>query len=130
MARGDSGFKVEGLTQAIRDMRTLGVEVEDLKAAFTKIAAEGAERAASHAPVRSGRLSRSIRGNKAKSKAVVRAGTKRGAPHAGPINYGWPRRGIRASGFMQRADQDMQPRAVRMLEDEINNQIRKRRSLR
>lgn len=129
MAR-DAGFKVEGLAQAVRDLQSLGAEVEDLKAGFSKIADEAATRAARHVRSRSGRLARSVRGNRAKSKAVVRAGTKRGAPHAGPINYGWPRRGIRASGFMQKADQEMQPRAVQMLEDEINHQIRKRRSLR
>lgn len=129
MAGGD-GFKVEGLSRAVRELQSLGAEVEDLKAGFAKVADEGAERAARHAPKRSGRLAGTVRGNRAKSKAVVRAGTKARAPHAGPINYGWPRRGIRASGFMQKADQEMRPRAIQILEDEINRQIRKRRTLR
>lgn len=123
------GFKVEGLSQTVRDLQALGLEVEDLRAAFSKIASEGAAVAARHAPVVSGRLRGSIRGNKAKSKAVVAAGSKAKVPYAGVINYGWPRRNITASGFMQKADAEMRPQAIEMLEDEINKQIRKRRTL-
>lgn len=103
----------------------MGVEVDDLKAAFSKIADEGAQRAAAAAPVLSGALSGDIRGNRAKSKAVVTAG-RSSLPYAGAINYGWPSRNIAAAGFMQAADQQMQPRALQMLEDEINQQIRRK----
>lgn len=120
-----AGFKVQGLSQVVRDLKALGLDVDDLKGAFSKIAAEGAEKAAAHAPRRSGRLAGSLRGNRAQSKAVVTAGGA-SVPYAGPINYGWPARGITGSGFMQRADEEMQPRALAMLEDEINRRIKAR----
>lgn len=125
MARA-AGFKVEGLNAAVRDLQRFGLEVEDLKQAFSTIAAEGARVAARHAPRRSGRLAGDVRGNRAKSKAVVAAG-RASVPYAGPINYGWPSRNIAASGFMQKADEEMQPYAIARLEEEINRQIKKRR---
>lgn len=119
------GFKVEGLSSVVRSLQRLGLDVDDLKDAFASIAQEGAQRAAQHAPRRSGRLAGDIRGNRAKSKAVIAAG-RSSVPYAGAINYGWPKRGIAPSGFMQKADEEMQPVAIQRLEDEINRKIRER----
>lgn len=119
------GVRVTGLTAVVRALLELGLEVDDLKAAFSAIAAEGARRAAGFAPRRTGRLAADIRGNRAKSKAVVTAG-RASVPYAGPINYGWPARNIAPAGFMQKADEAMQPFALKQLEDEINRQITRR----
>lgn len=119
------GVRVEGLNKVVRDLQALGVEVDDLKDAFAEIAKEGAERAAAHAPHLTGALKASLRGNRAKSKAVVTAGGAR-VPYAGAINYGWPARGIEGAGFMQKADEEMQPLAVQQLEDAIEKAIRRR----
>lgn len=120
-----SGFKVEGLSQYVRNLQALGLEVSDLKEAFAAVAQKGADIAADYAPKRSGRLAGSIRGNKAKAKAVVAAGG-RGAPYAGAINYGWPRRGIAPSSFMQRADEALRPYALHELDSEIQSKIRQK----
>lgn len=125
MAAGRAGFQVQGLNQVVRDLQSLGLEVEDLRAAFSEIAAQGARVASLYAPRRTGRLAGDVRGNRAKSKAVVTAG-RASVPYAGPINYGWAARGIAPSGFMQKADQQMQPVAIQRLEQEINRQIRRR----
>jgi hypothetical protein len=119
------GFKVEGLNALVRDLQRMGLEVDDLKEAFSTIAAEGAQVASGFAPKVTGRLAGDVRGNRAKSKAVIAAG-RVSVPYAGPINYGWPKRNIAANGFMQKADAVMQPRAIQMLETEINRQIAKR----
>lgn len=120
---GELGYRVEGLPAVLRALKALGAEVSDLKGAFTKIAAEGAQLASRYAPKKSGRLAGDIRGNRAVSKAVIIAG-RSSVPYAGPINYGWERRNISPTGFMQQASNEMEPRAVQMLEDEINQQIR------
>lgn len=120
-----TGVRIEGLAQAVRALESMGAEVEDLKDALGAIADEGAARAARHAPMRSGRLAQSVRGNRAKGKAVVRAG-RSSTPYAGPINYGWPARNIAASGFMQKADEEMKPRSLMLLETNINALIRKK----
>lgn len=120
------GVRIEGLNKKVRDLQALGLEVDDLKDAFSTIADEAAEVVTSYVPVgETGALADTVRGNRAKSKAVVRAG-KAAVPYAGPINYGWPARGIEAAEYMQKGDQEMQPVAVRRLEEEIEHQIRKR----
>ncbi len=120
---GEAGFKVEGLSRVVRGLQLLGLEVADLKGPRAAIAAPGAQLAAAAAPRRSGRLAADVRGNRAKGKAVVTAG-RASVPYAGPINYGWPKRGIAPAGFMQKADQQMRPVAIARLEEEINRKIR------
>lgn len=119
------GVRVQGLTQLVRDLQLLGVDVDDLKDTMSAIADKGARYAATFAPVRTGHLRDTIRGNRAKAKAVVTAGRAR-VPYAGPINYGWPARNIAASGFMQKADAKIQPEALAMLDQGIDAAITRR----
>ena len=118
-------IRVSGLNAVVRGLIAVGVEVDDLKDAFSSIAARGARVAAVLAPRRSGRLAGDIRGNRARSKAVITAG-RSSVPYAGPINYGWRKHNITGSGFMQRADKVLEPFANRQLQNAINFAIRKR----
>ncbi|MFT4189844.1 MAG: hypothetical protein QM621_14865 [Aeromicrobium sp.] len=120
-----AGVQVEGLASLVRRLQALGLAVDDLKDAFSTIAGEAAEAVSRHAPRKSGRLAADVRGNRAKAKAVVRAG-RAAVPYAGPVNYGWPARHIAPAMFMQRGEAEYMPRAVGRLEDEIDTQIRKR----
>lgn len=119
------GVRIDGLSAVVRALLELGLEVEDLKGAFSAISSRGARVAASLAPKLTGRLSGDVRGNRSRSKAVVTAG-RASVPYAGPINYGWARHNIEANGFMQRTDKVMLPFALRQLEREINSQIARR----
>lgn len=118
------GVRIEGLNKVVRGLQDLGVEVSDLKGAFSAISAEGARLASSFAPRVSGALAATIRGNKAKNKATVTAGRAK-VRYAGAINYGWPRRKIQPSLFMQRADKALAPRVVPMLEAGLDEAIQK-----
>jgi phage gpG-like protein len=122
MAKGPNraGFKVTGLKELNRALQAAGADIEDLKDAFGKIAAKGAQTAKGFTRSRSGRLRGSIRGNRAKSKAVVTAG-RASVPYAGPVNYGWPARSISPSEFMQRTDDAMRPVAL----DELTKDVRR-----
>ncbi len=89
----DSGVHVEGLTKLIRGLERAGIEVQDLKEAFSSISKQAASLASSFAPRVSGRLAASVRGNKAKNKAVIRAGraavpTRVSSNMAGPPRTG------------------------------------------
>lgn len=123
MAAG--GIRIEGLAKVVRDLQALGLEVSDLKEAFGSIASQGAELASGFAPRSSGRLAGNVRGNKAKNKAVISVGGA-SVPYAGPINYGWRTRNIAPAGFMQKADEAMQPKAAQQLEEAINHAIRRK----
>lgn len=120
-----TGVRVSGLNRVVRGLQQVGVDVTEIKSAFADVAAFGARAVKRHVPKGStGRLSRDVRGNRAKNKAVVTAGRK-SIPYAGPINYGWPARNIRAAGFMQKGDKDVQPFAARRLERYVNDSIRR-----
>src|SRR5690349_16603623 len=110
------GFRVDGLSSVVRGLQAMGLEVEDLKDAFAKIADQGAQKAAGYAPHLTGTLAGDVRGNRAKSKAVVTAG-RASVPYAGAINYGWRAHNIEPAGFLQKTDEAMQPIALRLLED-------------
>ena len=116
---------VEGLREKVKQLEALGLEVDDLKDAFAAIAAEGANLASRLAPRRSGKLASSVRGNRAKGKAVVTAG-RATVPYAGPINYGWRKRSIAPAAFMQRADAQLEDRAAALLEENLNQAINRR----
>jgi hypothetical protein len=122
MARTGGGIRVTGLSRTVRALKDVGLEIDDLKAAFSTIADEARDAIVGRTPRRSGRLAASIRGNRAQSKAVVRAG-RASVPYAGPINYGWRARDIDPALFMQRGEADYAPQAARRLEQEISRQI-------
>lgn len=119
------GVRVDGVPAVVAALRAIGVEVEDLKDGFSEIARQGAVLASRYAPKRTGRLAADVRGNRSRSKATITAG-RVSVPYAGVINYGWRAHGIEPAGFMQRADRELQPFALRRLEDDINASIRRR----
>ena len=107
--------RVEGLQETVRALQRAGVEVNDLKDVFAPIAAEAADVAQGFTPRRTGALRASVRGNRAKNKAVVTIGKAR-VPYAGPILYGWKKRNITGSNTIERTDAVMDGRAPQMLE--------------
>jgi Bacteriophage protein of unknown function (DUF646). len=110
-----TGVHVEGLRETVRRLEALGVDVQDLKDAFGAISRDVVTEAQALVPVDSGALRGAIRPAKTKNKAVVRAGTASRTPYAGVINYGWPSRGIPATGFLTtpaNADPDGKVRAI------------------
>jgi hypothetical protein len=121
---GGGGVRVDGLREVVRGLEKLGLEVDDLKGAFAPIAEQGARIAAGFVRSKSGRLAGTLRGNRAKNKAVITAG-RASVPYAGAQNYGWKRRNIDAQGFMQKADEMLQPRSLHLLENAINDAIRR-----
>lgn len=119
------GVQVEGLRETVRALERAGVEVDDLKDVFSDIAATGARIVKPLTPVRSGALAGSVRGNRAKNKAVITAGNGRRIPYAGPQNYGWRRRNITPKLFMQKGDARISPIAVEKLDAGLGSIIRK-----
>lgn len=117
------GYRVTGLREVVRALEKVGVDIQDLKDVFAEIADRGARAVEAHVPRKTGRLAGDVRGNRAKSKAVVAAG-RSSVPYAGPINYGWPDRNIAPAEFMQRGEADLEPVAIQLLEDGVNNKIK------
>lgn len=120
----DTGIHVEGLRETVRSLEKLGVEVDDLKDVMAPIATKAADTMQTFVPVRSTALRASVRPNRAKNKAVVTVGSAR-VRYAGAINYGWRARNIKPADFTGKTDRAMDDTAVRMLEDGIDEILRK-----
>lgn len=97
----------------------MGDDLTDLKDVNASVAQLVATRAEQRAPRRSGRLAASVRGNRAVSRATVLAG-RATVPYAGPIHWGWPKRGIEAQPFMTEAAQETEPVWIELYEAGID----------
>lgn len=118
-----SEVRVTGLREFVDHCKALGVSIEDMRSAFSTVAALGAATAASYAPKRTGALASDLRGSHARDRAVVTAG-RTTVPYAGPINYGWAAHGIRGAFFMQKTDEVWAPYALTRLKQEVDKKIR------
>lgn len=112
------GVRIEGLAKLTKEMKDVGIDINDLHQAFGQIARDAAEEMRRHVPQRSGNLARTIKPGRTKNRAVVSIGSKR-VVYAAPINYGWPKRNIKPAGFIEATDAAMQDRAVSTIEAAI-----------
>ncbi|MFB6726793.1 hypothetical protein ACFCV3_41880 [Kribbella sp. NPDC056345] len=120
-----TGVRVDGLKKLVRELEGLGADIADLKDAFGNIAKRGATVTAGFVPSLTGRLKATVRGNRAKNKAVVTVG-RATRPYAGIVNYGWEARNIAPAEFTRKTDDVMQPVAVSEITDSLQQIIRKR----
>lgn len=113
--KSTSGVYIEGLRETVRALEKAGVDVEEMKDVMGAIADEAAGVMRDFVPRgRTGKLSASTRGNRAKGKALVTVGKAR-VPYAQPINYGWAKRNIKPANFTGKTDEVMDTRAADML---------------
>lgn len=120
MAKSTVTVQVEGLKGLVRDLERTGVEVDDLKDVFGAVAAEGARVASGFTPRDTGALRATVRGNRAKNKAVVMFG-KGKVKYAGPILYGWPKRNIVGSRTIARTDDVLARTAPQLLDQGLTD---------
>tara|TARA_R110000765_G_scaffold386368_1_gene478434 strand:+ start:132 stop:542 length:411 start_codon:yes stop_codon:yes gene_type:complete len=90
--------KTQGMRELRKNLSMLDDDFEDLKELHLDLAEMVAERAASLAPVRTGRLKETIRASGTKTAGRVRAGFKR-VPWTGPVHFGWATRPDAAKGW-------------------------------
>lgn len=88
MAIQYKAIEVRGLNQLNRALKNLGTPKAEIAMAGYEAALIVANDAKTEAPVRTGRLVKSIRAAKVQRGAVVRAGGAR-VPYANPIHWGW-----------------------------------------
>lgn len=97
------GIKVTGLNQTVRALKDIGTPVKELNQAAKDAGEVVAVEARALAPVKTGRLRNSIRVASLQNRVVVRAGNNTAVPYAGPIHFGWFRRGIMPNPFFYKA---------------------------
>lgn len=88
MAKNYIDVEIKGTNTVKLTLERVGVRFSDLAPAFQRIGARITHEAMILAPVLTGRLRRTIRNSKAKSRSTIRAGNNRMPPYAGVIHYG------------------------------------------
>lgn len=97
---GPVTVRVDGLREALRAMRDAGADAQDMAELMHQLGTLVV--LAANPPVQSGALDSTVRAGRGKTKAVVRAGSRR-VPYAGVIHYGWPARNIAPNPFLTEA---------------------------
>lgn len=100
MAKPPAAIRVEGLAELVAQLKLIDKrlprEVSKANKEVVQTALVPKIRRKADAFARSGKLKRSVRGLAAQRRAVVAVGSPSKVPYAGPINFGWPARGIAA----------------------------------
>ena len=110
--------RISGLNETIRDLNRAGAAATDMRDLMHSVGMIVVRRAAGLVPLKTGRLKGSLRAGRGKTKAVSRAGGAR-VPYAPVINYGWPRRRIRAVHFLDQALRDTRAAQFRAFDEGI-----------
>jgi HK97 gp10 family phage protein len=117
-----NGVEVKGLRRVVREVEKLGVEVQDLKAVFTRIGARALSTANAGTPVSTGALKASNKQSKRKNSVYLYSGNAK-ARYAIYPHYGTKYQP--ANPYLQNAVKKDGPWAVQELDRELGNLIRK-----
>lgn len=102
MVRKTGAVQVTGLNEFIRALRKTEsrADKEMSKAAQKWLEQTLVPEVRRRAPRRTGRLAGSVRAIRRVGSAILAVGTEVRVPYAGPINFGWPARNIKAQEFI------------------------------
>lgn len=115
-------MELRGAKELAAGLRKAGMDMKDLRAVNKQAAQVVVPAAKGTAPRRSGRLANSVRAGATQKAGVVRAGSKR-VPYAGVINYGWARRHIKPTRFMNKAAKSTEPEWAKVYQDAVQKII-------
>lgn len=124
MARNRANFKVEGLTTLRRDMRKAGVDLEELKDSNRSAAGVVHKYAKPGIPKDSEALVKTIRFGATQKSGYIRLG-KKSVPYAGPIHFGWEKRGIKPRAVISEAAVEHEPEWVQVYMSHISKILKK-----
>lgn len=112
-------IRIDGGRQLRTGLAGLEDGLDDMKGAHKEAATIAAGGVAARVPVNSARLKATIRAAGTKTAGIIRAGTKARAPYAGPINYGWKKRNIAPSYFLNDGAQATEPRWIPVYQNHL-----------
>jgi hypothetical protein len=140
MAGTAPGVEVEGAEEFRKAMRKMGRDLGNLKAIHQKAGDTVLHQAQQIVPVVSGDLKKSIKLNVSQKAAVIKAGNNRkmgkavkgrkrakngAVPYAGPIHFGWYRRGISPQPFLYDALDKRRAEVIAAYEDDVDGLVRR-----
>lgn len=113
---------IEGLSEVQAKLKALGLSLEDVPT-MPEVSRRYAEVTAGLAPKRSGNLAAKIKPIKSKKNT---AGARSSIKYSTVINYGWPKRNIKAQHYMNRADAVLAAELLQIIERGVDQLIAER----
>lgn len=118
-----SRIQIEGLKETQAALRAVSDDLKkEMKPTHLQAAEIIVEGSKKYVPVRSGRLSSSIRAFATQTGGRVRVGSA-ATPYAGPIHFGWPARRIKPQPFIYDAMDERRQQVLNVYAERISRII-------
>jgi hypothetical protein len=114
---------VKGLKEVETTLKKLGKDLESNTGLNKELSETLASKASAMAPVLTGALASSVKGNPSDKKAQILAGSA-AVPYAGVQEYGWPERNIQAQPYLNPAVYNNMGWIVAKYNDSIHDAIK------
>ena len=114
---------VEGIKQVTDSLKKLNKDLESNIELNKELSTTLSQKASAMAPVLTGALASSVKGNPSAEKAQILAGSE-AVPYAGVQEYGWPQRNIKAQPYLNPAVYDNMGYIIEKYNDSIQKAIK------
>ena len=115
---------ITGVKEVIDTLNKLNKDIESNIELNKELSTTLSQKASAMAPVLTGALASSVKGNPSAEKAQIMAGSA-AVPYAGVIEYGWPDRNIDAQPYLNPAVNDNMGYIIEKYNDSIQKAIQK-----
>jgi len=114
---------VNGIKEVTDSLKKLNKDLESNIELNKELSTTLSQKASAMAPVLTGALASSVKGNPSAEKAQILAGSA-AVPYAGVIEYGWPDRNIDAQPYLNPAVNDNMGYIIEKYNDSIQKAIK------
>jgi len=114
---------VEGIKEVTDSLKKLNKDLESNIELNKELSTTLSQKASAMAPVLTGALASSVKGNPSAEKAQILAGSA-AVPYAGVQEYGWPERNIKAQPYLNPAVNDNMGYIIEKYNDSIQKAIK------
>jgi phage gpG-like protein len=119
----EAEITITGVKEVIDTLNKLNKDIESNLALNKELSTTLSQKASAMAPVLTGALASSVKGNPSAEKAQILAGSA-AVPYAGVIEYGWPDRNIDAQPYLNPAVNDNMGYIIEKYNDSIQKAIK------
>lgn len=117
-------ISVKGVAEVKAAISKVGKDLSNASDLNKELSTELARKASAMAPVLTGALASSVKGNPSNEKAQILAGSN-AVPYAGVQEYGWPNRNIEAQPYLRPAVFNNMPYIVEKYNNYIGTIVKK-----
>lgn len=119
----EAEITITGVKEVIDTLNKLNKDIESNIELNKELSTTLSQKASAMAPVLTGALASSVKGNPSAEKAQILAGSA-AVPYAGVIEYGWPDRNIDAQPYLNPAVNDNMGYIIEKYNDSIQKAIK------